>query len=127
MAYDTEDLKKRSLEAIKKYNLIFVADVLIYLPCSKQTFYTHKLDQVDEIKDALEANKLRTKQALRKQWYESGNPSLQMALYRLMATPEEHARLAPSANVLVLDGNGEDTEDVPTIIVQDIKKISEQK
>jgi len=43
MAYKTEELEKKSLEAIDKHKLFFIEDVVAFLPCDKTTFYNHKL------------------------------------------------------------------------------------
>ena len=51
MAYKTEELEKQSLEAIEKYKLFFIDDVVSYLPCSTATFYNHKLEELETIKE----------------------------------------------------------------------------
>ena len=56
MAYETEDLKQQAIKAIIEHDLYFVSDVIAMLPCSKQTFYDHKLDQLDDIQKALNRN-----------------------------------------------------------------------
>lgn len=94
MAYKTAELHKKALKVIKEHNLIFIEDVVAYLPCSKPTFYAHSLNESDELKELLEQNKIRTKTELREKWYESSNATLQMALYKLLATQQEHRKLA---------------------------------
>ena len=93
MAYKTSDLEKKSLEAIEKHKLFFIEDVVAFLPCSKKTFYEHKLHELHSIKDALEKNKVEIKTSMRSKWYKSDNPTLQMGLYKLLGTEQEAERL----------------------------------
>ena len=46
MAYKTEELEIKSLEAIEKHKLFFIEDVVAFLPCTKTTFYEHKLERI---------------------------------------------------------------------------------
>ena len=93
MAYKIAELERRALEAIKKHNLFFIEDVICYLPCGKVTFYEHKLNELNNIKEALEKNKINTKLGLRKKWYDSDNPTTQIALYKLIGTDDESDRI----------------------------------
>lgn len=93
MAYKTAELEKKSLEAIEKHKLFFIEDIVAYLPCSKKTFYEHKLHELHTIKDALEKNKVEIKTSMRSKWYKSDNPTLQMGLYKLIGTEQEAERL----------------------------------
>lgn len=47
MAYKTEELEKTAIKAIKEHKLYFIEDVIAFLPCSKPTFYEHKLNEID--------------------------------------------------------------------------------
>ncbi len=94
MAHDKKKLEKKALEEIKKKKLIFIEDVVCYLPCSRATFYNHNLDKLDTIKDALELNKVDIKTSLRSKWYKSENATLQMALMRLTCSDDERRKLA---------------------------------
>ena len=94
MAYKTEELEKQALEAIEKYKLFFIEDVVSYLPCTKPTFYEHKLNELDSIKDALTKVKTGLKVSMRSKWYKSENATLQMGLMKLIGTDEEYHRLA---------------------------------
>ena len=80
MAYKTEELEK-----IKKENLHFIEDICYAMGIDKGTFYAHKLNETDAIKEAILQNKRKIKQSLRSKWYKSTNPTLQIALYRLLA------------------------------------------
>jgi hypothetical protein len=93
MAYDTKELEKLSLDAIKENKLVFIGDVIAYLPCGKQTFYDHKLDKSDNIKTHLYKNRADMKIKMRKKWYESDNATLQIGLMKLIADDDEAHRL----------------------------------
>lgn len=93
MAYETAELEKLALSAIKKHKLIFIEEVASFLPCDKTTFYNHKLHEFDTLKSALLANKVNMKAGLRKKWYAGDNATTQIALYKLIGTNEEADRL----------------------------------
>ena len=73
--YNTEEIKQQAIDAIKENNLLFIGDIMAYVPYSKQTFYTHKLDEVDEIKSLLQKNRVlqETITQLKQQIEELGN------------------------------------------------------
>jgi hypothetical protein len=93
MAYDTEELKQKAISAIKEHKLLFIDDLVSYLPCSKQTFYDHKLDKLDEIKELMMKNRVEIKNSLRAKWYKSDNATLQLALYKIIGSEHEAHRL----------------------------------
>lgn len=92
--YEAEDLEKQAIALIEAHGLVFIDDVCAYLPCSRKTFYDKGLDKLHTIKDALAKVRVSKKVALRKNWEESQNATLQMGLYKLLATPEELAALS---------------------------------
>jgi hypothetical protein len=94
MAYNYLELEKQSIEAIEKYKLFFFEDIIAYLPCSKETFYNHKLHESDSIKSALTKVKTEIKVSMRSKWYKSDNPTLQMGLMKLIASPDELRQLS---------------------------------
>lgn len=105
--YKTEDLERQSIEAIDKYKLCFIEEVVSFLPCDKTTFYNHKLHESNAIKEKIESNKTTLKVGLRKKWYDSENATVQMALYKLISSDEERKNL--SMNYTELTGaNGKD-------------------
>ncbi len=67
---------------------------MAYVSFGKTTFYKQKLNEVNEIKDALEANKINIKNGLRAKWYNSDNATVQIALYKLTANEEERRLLS---------------------------------
>ena len=99
MAYKKEHMIKQCLEAIEKYKLIWVTEIASFVPFSQSTLYARKLEQSEDIKSALEENRIMMKVVLRKKWYDSENATLQLALYKMLATPEEFERI----NVQKLD------------------------
>jgi len=109
MPYDTEILKAKAIETIKKNRLIFVEDVCAMLGIAKSTFYVHfpvGKDDSNELMNLIYENRQVLKNSMRKKWFESDNATLQMALYKLCSTPEEHKKLQQNyvdANISVDD------------------------
>jgi hypothetical protein len=93
MSYDTNELEQEALDAIDKYKLFFIEDVVAYVSCSRATFYNHGLDKLDTIKDALSKNKIDIKVSMRNKWYQSESATLQVALMKIIATDDEAHRL----------------------------------
>lgn len=99
MAYKTEELERLSVEAIKQHKLFFIEDIVAYLPCDKTTFYHHKLHESNAIKGALTEVKTNLKVSMRSKWYRSDNPTLQLALMKLLSGDEELRKLSMQHNV----------------------------
>jgi hypothetical protein len=76
-------------------------------------------NELNELKKLIEDNKITLKTSMRKKWYDSDNATLQMGLMKLIATPEEHKRLATNFN----DHSGEIKTSQPTIV---FKKFSNE-
>lgn len=115
--YKTSYLEKKAIEAIEKYKLFFIEDVVSFLPCGKVTFYEHKLNELNSIRELLEKNKVEIKVGLRSKWYKSDNPTVQLALYRLTCEEDERRKLA--MNYQELTGAGGKDLIPQTIIVKD--------
>lgn len=127
MAYKTKDLMDIAIEAIKKNRLVFIEDIIAYLPCHKSTFYEHFPNESDGYKTLvtlLENNRTELKVSMRAKWYKSPAPALQMALMKLIATDDERRALSLSFSevrnevthkLLTLDpledGRDDDTDD----------------
>ena len=105
MAYEKQELIDKALEVIEKYNLFFIDDVVSFLPCSRATFYNHELDKLDDIKDAIEKKRVSTKVNMRKKWFESDHPTLQVALMKIISTDEEAHRLNGSRQEIKHEGD----------------------
>ena len=97
MAYDRVKIFEQAKEMIVKHKLFFVDDIVAFLPCSKSSFYEFYpdgSDELDELKGLLEINRTTLKVSMRSKWYTSNAPALQMALMKLIATPEELKKLS---------------------------------
>ena len=114
MAYDKDTLIKQSIEAIDKHNLFFIQDVIAYLPCSSVTFYNQELEKVESIKEALNENKVKVKNALRRKWFENDQPTTQIALYKLLANREELIALTNQT----ISGDSENPINLSTITIE---------
>lgn len=92
MLYRKDELYEKALNAIEERNLFFIEDVIAFLPCDKTTFYRKfpkGSNEYNTIKRELETNKVRTKSAIRHRLFSMENPTAQIALYKMIATPEE--------------------------------------
>lgn len=107
------DLKVRALEAIQENNLMFFDEIQHYVKECRATLYNKGLDKIDEIKEALDSNKVSTKVKMRKKWYNSDNATLQVALMKLICSDDEAHRL-----------NGSRTESKIDFDKEDLKKLS---
>lgn len=96
MAYNQKKIYEQAKEAIEENNLFFIEDVVAFLPISKPTFYDYfpvDSNELNDIKDMLEQNKIKTKSSIRAKLYKSEKAAELLALYRLICTPEEHRLL----------------------------------
>lgn len=97
MAYDRTKIFEQAKEMIVKHKLFFIEDIVAFLPISKPTFYEYfpvDSNEVNELKGLLETNRIELKVSMRSKWYKSNAPALQMALMKLIATPEELKKLS---------------------------------
>ena len=94
MAYDKKKVFETAKEAIVKNKLFFIDDIIAFLPISKSTFYDWNLQESDELKELLNTNRTELKVSMRSKWYTSNAPALQMALMKLIASPEELRKLS---------------------------------
>ena len=123
--YKTEDLLKTAKEAIIKNRLIFIEDIIAFLPCHKSTFYEHFPNESDNYKtmfDMLETNRTTLKVSMRSKWYTSNAPALQMALMKLIASPDELRRLSMQ---FVESENTNKNIDAGKLTDEEIKKIND--
>lgn len=91
-----DELVDQCIETAKKFSVLFITELVSFLPFSRQTFYKYKLHENPEIKQTIEDIKVFRKQGLRAKWYDSNNPTVQIALYKLICTPEERRVLSNS-------------------------------
>lgn len=93
MGYDREQIHRQALEAIEREQCVTMSEVLLYIPVSKKTFYEWGFHESDELKNAIDAEKVKVKTMLRRNWRRSDNPTLQIAEFKLASTDEELDRL----------------------------------
>ena len=118
MAYSTEILKAKATEAIKKNKLIFVEDICAFIGIDKATFYRHfevDSDNFNELRNLLEENKISLKVAMRKKWFDNDNATLQMALYKLCSTNEEHKKLQQNYTDVTTNNESINTDPLNTL------------
>ena len=96
MAYAKKKIFEQAKEAIVKHKLFFIDDIVAFLPISRSTFFEWELDKSDELKELLHLNRTELKVSMRSKWYKSNAPALQMALMKLIATPDELKKLSMS-------------------------------
>lgn len=104
MAYDKVKIFEQAKEKIVKHKLFFIDDIVAFLPISTSTFYDWKLQESEELKELLNANRIELKVSMRSKWYTSNAPALQMALMKLIATPEELKKLSMTYQDVTSDG-----------------------
>ena len=93
MAYDTKELKKKALLAIKKHKLMFIEHIVAFLPCGKTTFYDLKLNESNAIKKAVEEMRVSRKTKMLSKWIDSDQPTLQIAAMKMISEDNEAHRL----------------------------------
>lgn len=126
MAYDKKKILAQAKEMIVKHKLFFIEDIVSFLPCSKSTFYEFYpdgSDELDELKGFLETNRVELKVSMRSKWYKSNAPALQMALMKLIASPEELRKL--SMQYIESDNNNVNVNSKP-LSPEEIKKMSNE-
>lgn len=101
MAYTKKQIIQECNVIIESdHNVCFLSDIFTLSSFNKSTFYKHIVkdsDEYNDIKKALTSNKNRTKQLLRKKWFESKQPTLQLALYKLLADENEFKRISTNS------------------------------
>lgn len=96
MAYDkakTDKYKNELLNVIKEKKIAFFDHCFAFTSFSRSTAYEHQLDKSDDIKSAIDDNRVKAKNYLLNKWIGSENPTLQLAAFRLLSVSEEHRLL----------------------------------
>jgi hypothetical protein len=99
MAYDKDKLYNQAVKAIEEHNLFFIEDIVAFVSCSKPTFYEYfpvNSNELNNLKELLDNNKIETKSRIRAKLMKSEKAAELLALYRLIATTEEHQKLNQS-------------------------------
>ena len=97
--YDPKIIFEKAKELIPKHKLIFVSDVIALLGIATSTFYEKfpaNSEEMEELKGLMETNRISIAISLRKKWFDSENATLQLALYKLIATNDERKMLQQS-------------------------------
>lgn len=96
MAYDKGKIFTDSKSLISEHKLFFIEDIVSFLPLSKTTFYDFfppESDELNELKNLLDKNRISVKTSMRRKWQDAESASLQIALMKLICTDEEAHRL----------------------------------
>ena len=96
MAYDkakTDKYKNELLQVIKEKKIAFFDHSFAFTSFSRATAYNVGLDKLDDIKSAIDDNRVKAKNYLLNKWISSDNPTLQLAAFRLLSVSEEHRLL----------------------------------
>lgn len=107
MAYDKTKIFEQAKELTVKHKLFFIEDIVAMLPCSKPTFYEMfplESNELNELKDLIDTNRISIKVGLRKKWNDSDAPALQLSLYKLICSNEERKNLSMTHNDITSDG-----------------------
>lgn len=118
MAYKRSELFKEAIKVVKDKKLFFIEDIVAFLPCTKATFYAHfplDSDEMNAIKVELERNRVSIKSSMRNKWYNSSNPTLQIALMKLICTDEERKKISNN----YIEGNVEVKTDAQVFKIGD--------
>jgi len=97
MAYEKDKIYEQAEIAIKKNNLFFIEDIVAFIPCGKDTFYRFfpkGSNEYDNLKELLDANKIKTKSSIRSKLYKGNKASELLALYKLICTDKERRALS---------------------------------
>jgi hypothetical protein len=116
MAYDKAKKLEQALKAIRDNEIIFITEVHAFIGVSQSTFYEMfpaDSEESESIKEAIEVNKIVTKATIRRKLGNSEKAAELLALYRLLATPEEHRKL----NQQYLEHSGETQHEFTVTIV----------
>lgn len=115
---DLVKLQNKALKILEKHtDIYFFSDLCVELGYARQYLYEvgFSPDKNDTLKEALENNKKLIKRGLRAKWYKNDNPTVQVALYKLLADEDELSRLNNNSKMEVTGANGEAL--IPTISI----------
>jgi hypothetical protein len=116
---------EQAKEMIVKHKLFFMDEVPDFLPCGRSTFYDYfpdGSDELDTLKSLISINKTQVKTSMRSKWYTSNAPALQLALMKLIATPEELKKLS----MQFVESDNNTKLNIETVTKEQLKMIDEQ-
>ena len=105
--YDREAIFEKCKEVIEQNRLFFIEDVIAFLPISKPTFYVYfpmESYELNTLKEMINKNKVLTKTEMRSRWYQSENPTLQIALYKTICSDDERKMLSTNHTDITTNG-----------------------
>jgi hypothetical protein len=91
--YDKDELVKKALDIIVKEDVTCLAELWLCMGISQTTGYKYGLDDLEEIKKAIDQQKTALKKKMRRNWRNSDNATLQIAEFKLLSSDDELARL----------------------------------
>lgn len=94
---DSDKLFADVMEAIKSNNIWTISEIPSFVGVSKPTLYNHfpaGSERWDAIQEALDDNKMKSRVSLRAAMFKKKDPSCLIALYKMVATPDERKALA---------------------------------
>ena len=93
----SKETLEKAMNAATENELLFAEDAIAMSGVSLSTFYEKfpaKSEGMEALKEILTKNKIQTKMRLRKNWeIQEGNATMQLALYKLCSSNEEHKKL----------------------------------
>ena len=90
--FDRQKIYDKAIKYATDKELIFITEIITYLPCNKTSFYTFFPDgshELNSIKDILEVNRVDLKRRLRRKMEKDGKSADNIVLYKLAGTKEE--------------------------------------
>ena len=112
MAYNKNEILQKALSAIDNEECVTIEEVLLFLPIATSTFYAWEMEKSEDLKDALNAMKVKLKKKMRRNWRDSDNATLQIAEFKLISSDEERDKLNTHK---VQQDNTHSFKDKPTI------------
>jgi len=91
-----EEKKQLALDVLEKKRCFTIKEIVAHLPFSQSTWDNCGFSEDADIQDRLAHNIILTKQKLKHKWFNSSNPTLNIALFRLLADKDEHQKLTMS-------------------------------
>jgi hypothetical protein len=112
VAYNKDEILQKALSAIDNEECVTIEEVLLFLPIATSTFYAWEMEKSEDLKDALNAMKVKLKKKMRRNWRNSDNATLQIAEFKLISSDEERDKLNTQK---VQQDNTHSFKDKPTI------------
>jgi hypothetical protein len=112
VAYNKNEILQQALSAIDNEECVTIEEVLLFLPIATSTFYAWEMEKSEDLKDALNAMKVKLKKKMRRNWRGSDNATLQIAEFKLISSDEERDKLNTQK---VQQDNTHSFKDKPTI------------